>query len=191
MLPLNLVNTLKKDYSISDCTLNDLEKCIIKKKVPKNVIIQNELEIAENIFFIESGIVRHYSVYNGKEYTTWFSQEGEFLANSSFFLRKPAYDILITLEECTLYGISNGDFECLCSEHHDFEHFVRLIITEMFISVDEHFTYRNILNAEKKYEILITKYPGFLQRVPLLYLANFLGITPETLSRVRKKISIS
>ena len=56
MIAQNLVNTLKNDYSISNCTLNDLEKCVFKKYVPKNVIIQNELEIAENIFFIESGI---------------------------------------------------------------------------------------------------------------------------------------
>ena len=181
-------NVISKYGAINDNTASDFTKRLVKKEFIKNSIIQNNSEVANYIFFVDKGLIRHYYIHNNKEYTTWFSQENEFISNSSFFLRKPVSEIIETLEDSVLYGITYNDYEELCSKYHDFEHLVRLIITDLFLSLDEHFAQLIIMSATERYKLLIEKYPNFVKRIPLIYIASFLGIAPETLSRVRRKM---
>lgn len=185
---LNIIQSLQQIHPLEKDALDDIKNCIKHRQFPRNTIIQKAGMIASKIYFIEKGIVRHFYKHNKKEVTTWFSQEGEFISNSSFFLQQAGTENIENLEELHVSEINHSDFEQLCKKHHSIEHLVRITMTINFFKLDEHYAQTYIYSATERYNKLIQKYPDFILRIPMIYIASFLGISPETLSRIRAKL---
>ncbi len=187
-IDLKIIQSLQHIYPLSKLALSDIKDSVIHKEYQKKTIIQKAGSIANQIYFIEKGIVRHFYAIDKKIFTTWFSQEGEFISNSSFFLQKAGAENIESLEYLHLSAINHTDFEQLCKKHYEIEHIIRIAMTINFFTLDNHYAHTNMYSATERYKVLMQKHPDFLLRVPLIYIANFLGISPETLSRIRAKL---
>jgi CRP-like cAMP-binding protein len=151
----------------------------------KNKIIQDNDQVPQYLFYINSGITRHFFHSNQKEFTSWFSKESDFMANSGFFTQKPVHEIIVALEDIHAYAISYSDFDKFCKKSHSLERFVRKSLAEQLYLLDQHISSNILLSAKERYDKFVIQFPDIVLRVPLIYIASFLGITPETLSRVR------
>jgi len=152
----------------------------------KDFFLLKENTISDYIYFIEKGVARIYYYKNDKEITEWVALDGQFfLSISSFFQRTPSYLIIQTIEPSLVYGIHHNDLMKLADEHHEIERLLRKMVTLSLILSQERMDSIQFESAQQRYEKLLKTSPQIVQRVPLTYIASFLGITLETLSRIR------
>ena len=154
--------------------------------VPKDYLLAREHTISDTIFFLQKGIARIYYYKNKKEITEWIAMDEQFfLSITSFFERKPGHLIIQTLEPAEVYSIHNNDLMALADKHHAVEKLLRKMITHSLILSQKRMDAIQFETAHQRYHRLLTESPGIIKRVPLSYIASFLGVTLETLSRIR------
>lgn len=154
--------------------------------VPKEYFLVREKEVADYIFFIKKGIARIYYYKNDKEITEWIAMDEQFfLSITSFFNRVPSHLIIQTLEASEVYGIHYNDFMRLADKYHEVERLLRKLVTGSLILSQIRMDSIQFETAQQRYERLLQTSPHIIQRVPLSYIASFLGVTLETLSRIR------
>ena len=157
--------------------------------VPKDYFLVRENAIADYIFFIEKGIARIYYHKNEKEITEWIAMnESFFLSIISFFERVPSKLIIHTIEPSQVFGIHHDDLMRLRDQYHDIEKLFRKMLSRSLILSQYRMDSIQFETAQTRYKNLLKKYPAMIQRVPLSYIASYLGITQETLSRIRSTI---
>jgi len=153
---------------------------------PKDHFLLKEHAISNYIYFIEKGVARIFYRKNEKEITEWIAMDQQFfLSIRSFFERVPSRLTIHTLEPSEIYGIHHDDFMRLADKYHDVERLLRKMVTTSLILSQIRMESIQFETAQQRYERLITTSPEILQRVPLSYIASFLGVTLETLSRIR------
>ncbi len=157
--------------------------------VKKGDFVLRAGEVCNTFWFLEQGLLRFSVLKNGEYVTKFFTVAPyAFTSQYSFSNRLPAQENIEALEESILWKVSFEDSNTLfCLE--SWNTFVRKLIQEV-----QHFT-EQILEevqnetAENRYLRLVENKPGLVQRIPLKYLASFLGITPQSLSRIRRKVT--
>jgi CRP-like cAMP-binding protein len=155
-------------------------------KTPKDFYLLKENSVSDYIYFIKKGVARIYYYKNGKEITEWLALDEQFfLSITSFFQRTPSYLIIQTIEPSEVYGIHHDDFMSLADKYHDVERLLRKMVTRSLILSQVRMDSIQFESAQQRYEKLLERSPQIVQRVPLTYIASFLGITLETLSRIR------
>lgn len=156
--------------------------------VPKDHYLLREQAVADYFYFVEKGAVRIYYHKNGKEITEWIALDEQFfLSITSFFERVPSHLIIETIEPSRIHGIHHNDFMELADRYHDVERLLRKMVTRSLILSQVRMDSIQFESAQQRYNRLLTQSPRIVQRVPLTYIASFLGITLETLSRIRSQ----
>jgi CRP-like cAMP-binding protein len=154
--------------------------------VPKDHLLLREKMVADYIFFIKKGVARIYYYKNEKEITEWIALDEQFfLSITSFFNRSPSHLIIQTLEPSEVYGIHYNDLMRLADVYHEVERLLRKLVTGSLILSQIRMDSIQFETAQQRYERLLQNSPQIIQRVPLSYIASFLGVTLETLSRIR------
>jgi CRP-like cAMP-binding protein len=145
-------------------------------------------EVCRHLYYIKKGLVRvYYYSGKGKENTVWFSSEDTIItAIDSFYCHKPTRDNCEALEDLFVYKISFSQLEALLMKKEAQVTFY--ILYEVARKMADLFDSIRFQSAQERYESLIDKYPTIIQRVSLGQIASYLGITQETLSRIRGKI---
>jgi CRP-like cAMP-binding protein len=157
-------------------------------QLPKDHLLLKENTVSDYFYFIEKGVARIYYYKNEKEITEWIAMNGQFfLSITSFFQRIPSHLIIQTLEPSSIYGIHHDDFMRLADKYHDVERLLRKMVTGSLILSQVRMDSIQFESAQQRYERLLKTTPEIVQRVPLTYIASFLGITLETLSRIRSQ----
>jgi len=152
----------------------------------KDHYLLREHTISDYIYFIKKGVARIYYYKNDKEITEWIAMDEQFfLSITSFFERIPSYLIIQTIEPSDVYGIHYNDFMSLTDRYHDVERLLRKMVTRSLILSQIRMDSIQFETAQQRYERLLNNSPQIIQRVPLSYIASFLGVTLETLSRIR------
>lgn len=165
-----------------------LQKNIYCCEISKGDLLVKSGEICDSIYFIKKGVLRGFIEEDGKEITTWLTVENEIVATiTGFLLRKPTMENIQAIEDCELLGIRFEDLNRLYLKYPSFNIVGRKITELYYVYAEQRAYITRLHDAETKYEILMDLYSHFLNRIPLKYLASFLGITIETLSRVRAK----
>lgn len=155
-------------------------------KTSKDFFLLRENTVSDYIYFIEKGVARIYYYKNNKEITEWLALDEQFfLSITSFFQRTPSHLIIQTIEPSEVYGIHHDDFMRLADKYHDVERLLRKMVTGSLILSQVRMDSIQFESAQQRYEKLLERSPQIVQRVPLTYIASFLGITLETLSRIR------
>jgi CRP-like cAMP-binding protein len=155
-------------------------------ELPKDFLLLREKEVSDYLYFVEKGIARIYYYKNGKEITEWIALDEQFFFSiTSFFQRTPSYLIIQTLEPSLVYGIHHNDLMQLAAQHHDIETLFRKMLTRSLILSQIRMDAIQFETAQQRYEKLLLQNPDIIKRVPLSYIASFLGVTLETLSRIR------
>lgn len=172
--------------NLPDGLLQEFSSAWQSWSVPKDHLLLKENAVADYIYFIEKGIARIYYHKHGKEITEWIAMEGQFfLSIISFFRRMPSRLIIQVIEPAVVHGIHHDKLMHLADQHHDVERLLRKMITGSLIHSQIRMDSIQFETALQRYENLIQASPQIVQRVPLTYIASFLGITLETLSRIR------
>ena len=154
--------------------------------VPKDHFLVREHTISDYIYFIQKGAARIYYYKNDKEITEWIALDEQFfLSITSFFQRTPSHLIIQTLEPSEVHGIHHNDFMALADQYHDVERLLRKMVTGSLILSQVRMDSIQFETAHQRYERLLNNSPDIIQRVPVSYIASFLGVTLETLSRIR------
>jgi CRP-like cAMP-binding protein len=156
--------------------------------VPKDHLLLREHTVSDYIYFIEQGIVRIYYRKNDKEVTEWIAMKEQFfLSITSFFRRIPSHLIIQTIQPSLVYGIHHDELMKLAQQYHDVERLLRKMVTLSLILSQERMQSIQFETAQQRYQKLLKYSPKIIQEVPLSYISSFLGITLETLSRIRSQ----
>jgi CRP-like cAMP-binding protein len=167
-----------------------LMKNVYCRNIPKGGYLLRGGEICDSLYFIKKGVLRGFIKEGNKEITTWFAIENEMVAAiSSFILQVATMENIQAVEDCELLAISFADLNKMYGKYPSFN-IVGRKITELHYTYAENRAYIiRLRDAEKKYALFLQFYSHIANRVQLTYIASFLGITIETLSRVRAKSS--
>ena len=170
-----------------------VKKHLTPKKLRKKQYLLQEGDVSKFVAFVEKGVLRSYSIdEKGGEHIIQFAIEGWLISDlSSFITGKPATYTIDALEECELVLISRSAHEELLRTLPKYETWIRLLITGAYIALQRRITSIISLSLEDRYKAFVEIYPNIVQRVPQHMIASYMGLTPETLSRVRKKIQAS
>ena len=167
----------------------DLAEVLHKKNLSKNTLLSKESTICNHLYFLEKGCIRGYYNLDGKEISYWFAFENNFVTSFySFISRKPGIENIQVLEDATLWSVSFDDLQKLFNQHHDIERMVRIVNERYYIKLEERLMALQFKGAKERYEQLMSGSPHILQRVSLGHIASYLGISQETLSRIRSQI---
>lgn len=176
-------------YPISEAAKNDLALILKKQTLFKNAILEKGGSVCHHLYFIEQGGVRGFYNLDGKEVTYWFAFENDFATTFySFIARKPGIETVQLLEDSIVWSISYDELQCLFDKHHDMERMVRIIYERSYIRLEERIIRLQFIPAKERYEQLLVETPQLLNRVSLGQLASYLGISQETLSRIRSQV---
>ncbi|MBN8576730.1 MAG: Crp/Fnr family transcriptional regulator [Cytophagales bacterium] len=168
--------------------LRDLAAALKKIEIPKGGFLTTEGKICNCIYFLEKGCLLGYYNLDGKEITYWFAFENNFVTSFfSFISRKPGVENIQLLEDGTLWSITYDELQQLYATHPEIERLGRVMHERYYVMLEERFVANHFKEARERYENLATTTPHILKRVPLGYIASYLGITQETLSRIRSK----
>jgi CRP/FNR family transcriptional regulator, anaerobic regulatory protein len=166
----------------------DLGKRIFVRKVKKNEILIYEGKICSQLFFIKKGFLRGFHYQNGKEITAWFGFENDFATSTySFVSQKTGYETIEVIEDSILYVIGYEDLNEIYHKHPEFNYAGRLLTEKYYIDLIERTLCLQFQSAKESYEQLVATHPNILKRASLGHIASYLGISQETLSRIRAK----
>lgn len=149
-------------------------------------IVVREGQFSKKAYLIVQGCSRAYYLKDGKDISDWFSFENQFMAPIvSFFSENPSPHFVEFVEDSTVLEYTKESMDKLSGKHHDFERFISKIVTETMLGLCERLYTVQFNKAEDRYTHLLSIYPDITNRIPLTHIASYLGITLETLSRIR------
>ena len=183
-------------YSIKNLiTLSPAETTIVtslfkEKKYKKGDFFLAEGKICNQVGFVVRGLLRYYINHDGEEKTYAFSQENNFVCNyESFLPQSPSSKIIQALEDCDLLVISHADLQTLYSKVREGERFGRLAIEFVFLQLLKDINSFYTETPELRYERFLKNHADLQQRISQYHIASFVGVKPQSLSRIRKRIS--
>ena len=184
----SLFDHIQQYSPLGKAALKNLSIALKKVELAKGELLATEGKVCQHVYFLEKGCLRGYYNLDGKEVTYWFAFENNFVTSFfSFITRKPGIESIQVLEDCTLWAISYEDLQKLYDKHSDIERLGRIMHERYYVMLEERFVSNHFKEAKERYDNLMTNAPHILQRVPLGHVASYLGITQETLSRIRNK----
>ncbi|MGN6542297.1 MAG: Crp/Fnr family transcriptional regulator [Ginsengibacter sp.] len=186
-----LLQSIEEKISISKEEFDFCKTLFIPKKLRKKQYLLQEGDVCRYTAFVEKGMLRTFTVdEKGNEPILQFSMEGWWIADLySFLTEEPSMYNIEALEECELLLITKENWEILLAKVPAFERYFRLLIQNNLIATQRRLMSSLSESAEEKYTKLINNFPGCIQRVPQHMIASYLGITPETLSRIRAQMA--
>lgn len=145
---------------------------------------------SDRLGFVQSGIVREFVEIDNREVTKWISTKGYFVVDlSSFVFKQQARWNIQALTDCELYVIDKNDYQKINDVLPQWAILEKLFIAKCFTVLEDRVLQHLALSAEERYQQLFNYNKELFNQVPLQYLASMLGMTPETFSRIRKKMS--
>lgn len=185
-----LINTVRTYTSFPDDEAAYLLSFFEERKYKRNTILLEEGKIAHEVFFIVNGALRQYIVNDdGLERTCNFSFENEFLTDLESFSRQSrAASSIITLEPTLCMTINCVNLVEVIKSSPASAEFFRIVVENVATENIRRTKSLISLSPEKQFEELLQNKPQILQRVPQRYIAQYLGIAPESLSRIRKRL---
>jgi CRP/FNR family transcriptional regulator, anaerobic regulatory protein len=176
-------------HPLKDESITAILSILSQRNYTKKAFLVKEGDISKELYFVYSGCVREFfEDANANEINTWFGFENSIAVSTySFFSQKPSLTNIQAIEELKAIVVKHEDLQRLFDQFHDIERLGRLIVEQYLVQIEEMKVILQTLSARERYEYIITNKPEFVQRIPLKYLASFLGIQLETLSRVRSQ----
>ena len=177
---------------IGKLTVEDSEnvkKNFIPVSATRNSVLEEHGKVPQYLYFIDSGFMRlFYYDENGEEQTTFLCSQSGFIASfSSLINQTKATENVECITDCELFKISYVDAKKLVENSENFKNFFLVMFEKSISSASIRANDLAMLNAEQRYQKMIDQQPHFIQNIPLQYIASYLGIKPQSLSRIRKQ----
>ncbi len=186
-----LLQSIKEHVAITDDEFNFCKTLFIPKKLRKRQYLLQEGDVCKYTAFVEKGMLRMFTVdEKGNEPILQFSFEGWWVADLySFLTNEPSNYNIEALEGCELLMITKPSWDTMLDKIPALERYFRILIQNSLIATQRRLMGSISETAQEKYTKLIDNFPGCLRRVPQHMIASYLGITPETLSRIRGQMA--
>lgn len=186
-----LLTSIREKVSLNAEAAEALKLFFIPKKVRKRQYLLNAGDVCQYITFVEKGMLRSFMVDDsGHEHVVQFATEGWWISDiGSFISGKEALYNIEALEDSELLHLTRQSMEELLDKFPVMERFFRILMQNNMVALQRRVIAYMSLSAEEKYLKLIEIAPDIMTRASQQHIASYLSITPETLSRVRKKIA--
>ncbi|MCI4667129.1 MAG: Crp/Fnr family transcriptional regulator [Bacteroidia bacterium] len=169
----------------------EIELCLTRSEIPADTLLLEEGQVCSKLYFVEEGLLRFFVWNDGREVNKFFTQAPYcFTSQKSFRKQIPAKENIASIEKCVIWSLPYKDAFGLLRLA-SWSEFVRLLIQEVQDSTEDILTELQNQTAENRYKQMLEEEPRLLQKVPLKHLASYLGIAPQSLSRIRKKLARS
>ena len=164
---------------------------LIKKKLRKRQFLIQEGDLVRYEYFVVSGCLKAYEVdKNGDEHIIQFAKENWWISDfKAFFEEGRAILNIDCIEDSIVLGIEKQDLESLFLDIPKFDRFFRIKLTSAYVALQSRILSSLDKSNSERYEEFLNAYPNLEQRIPNYMIANYLGIKPESLSRIRKNLS--
>jgi CRP-like cAMP-binding protein len=181
---------VRKLVTASDEELEQLESYFQTTRLKRREYFYQAGRVARAIGFVNKGCLRCYSLdANGDEHILYFAFEGWWIGDIESMHSGLATQFYVeAIEPCEILAASNNSFLAACSELPFFNEFFKLKTQRAYVASSKKLIDTKRLTAEEKYQNLLKTQPQVAQRVPQLHIASYLGIRPQSLSRIRKKL---
>lgn len=189
-LTRDIARELARKYStMTYDELDVLESLLVPIKYGKGEKILQEGEVCRNISYIEKGLVRQFYFKNGKEVTEHLGVDHSiFMCIESLFKEEPSRLQVEALEPTLVYALPKAKLEAAAMRNVNIQMLYRKILEESLIQSQIHADLVRFESAPNRYKRLCDLSPQVVFRAPLTYIANYLQMTPETLSRIRSGV---
>lgn len=158
------------------------------KAYPKNSLLQTANTSCSTLYFLADGYIRLFTYHEGKEITQWISTPNYFVTDlGAWLFDKKAKWNMQTLADCKVYEIEIEQYHKLTNQIANWSNKERYFIGHCFEMMEQRIYNFIALNSEERYNYFVTQMGYLFNEVPHQYIASILGITPETLSRIRRK----
>ena len=185
--PRDIARERARKYStMTHDELDVLESVLVPMKFAKGKMILEEGEVCENIYYLDKGLIRQFYFKNGKEVTEHLgSDRSIFMCIESLFRETPSFLQVEAIESCQIYALPKHRLEQVALHNVNIQILYRKILEESLILSQVHADLVRFETAGDRYKKMCKLMPQVVLRAPLVYIASYLQMTPETLSRVR------
>lgn len=175
-----------KFFKLNDSEWKDFESCLTKANITNKEQILKQGEHCNFIAFIQEGSFRFYFEKEGEEKITAFFFKGDFVTNyRSFLTGKPSNHYIEAMQDAVIYKINLQELQSLYDKHKNIERLGRLIAENLYLTVANRLDSFMFQTPSERYKVLIERNSRLLQEIPQYMIASYLGVKPETLSRIR------
>jgi CRP-like cAMP-binding protein len=189
MILKNLVQAISNYVTLNNDDIILIEKLFEIKEFRKDECFLQPGKVCDKFAFINNGLFRHSIFNDGEEKTIYFSSDNDFICDYESFINKmPSKKAIIAMEHTTIAFISYNNMQTFFSKVSSGERFGRLVLEEIYVKVINHIISSHVDSAEQKYLNFLSSYARIQQRIPQYYIASFVGVTPQSLSRIRRNL---
>jgi CRP-like cAMP-binding protein len=183
----NFIDHFATNQQLSDNTIAEICSHLALIKLDKKHLLIKENQRHDFAYFVIKGAVRSYYLKDGIEVNTWFAFENDMVGSLHNFRDKPSRETIELVENSTLLSINLKQIKPLMYSNTQIAIFINVIIEEYALFLEDKIYFSQMMSSIDKYLLLLDKEPQLFQRIPLTYIASYLGISRETLSRLRAK----
>jgi CRP-like cAMP-binding protein len=189
----SILKNVRKHISLEKTEIDYFTSLLSYKEIAKGQSILKEGQACRHINYVLNGSFRAYSFdLKGKESSIMFAIDDWWITDiHGFMMEKPALMNLESIEDSAIFQLQKSDLDKLFIKVPKFEKFFRILMQNSYIR-EQLRTRQNLTEpAEERYQNFVKKYPRFIERIPLKYIASYLGVTPQFLSVIRKRKRIN
>ncbi|MBR4840520.1 MAG: Crp/Fnr family transcriptional regulator [Paludibacteraceae bacterium] len=186
----NVLETFHLTIPVTQEVLTELASNFTIETFRSGDIIEKPNTKKSRWYFIEKGLVRTYFYREDAQVTVMFFSEGSCLSVfEKYYYNEPSKFYIEAIEPTQIYALDKKDGDRLRSKYLSVAELHRKMLTQYLMSAQEHLDLLKYESAEARYEKLMERIPDILLRIPSIYVASYLGLTPETVSRVRSRLA--
>jgi CRP/FNR family transcriptional regulator, anaerobic regulatory protein len=185
----HLIQSLRQRVRLTDDELGQMDRAVVPRLLRRKELLLAEGEVCRCVYFIDRGCLRYFHTEDGMEQTGQFFFEGGWYTDmDSFLTERPARQNIQALEPTRVLMLPKTALYALYEQYPQVERFGRLIVEQAFLGLLRRADLLAFQQPEDRYLHLLRERPKVIERVSLKYIASYLGITPESLSRIRKRL---
>lgn len=183
---MGLINKLSSITQLSSEAVAWLNNNVGEVSVDRGAILLREGAVCDRIYFVVQGLISGSYNVQDKEVCNWFAAENDMgTSYYSFITKSPSYEVIEALEDSVLQCLSHDSINEMYRRFPETERAGRIILEQYYARLEDRLISIQFKAAKERYQLLYAKRPEIILRAPVGKIATYLGVTPETLSRVR------